>query len=90
MGPQQQPDCSDSTGKCYKANRPADEFLYAPSSGSQKGSQGCGNTMPDLSNLVPFHSEQVKKIFTCPGTSKNKINAILHFMVSVVECLARD
>ena len=22
--------------------------------------QGCGNTMPDLSNLVPFHSGQVK------------------------------
>ena len=22
--------------------------------------QGCGNTMPDLSDLVPFHSGQVK------------------------------
>ena len=23
--------------------------------------QGCGNTMPDLSDLVPFHSGQVEK-----------------------------
>ena len=24
---------------------------------------GCGNTMPDLSDLVPFHSGQVEKNF---------------------------
>ena len=25
--------------------------------------QGCGNTMPDLSDLVPFHSGQVENIY---------------------------
>ena len=26
-------------------------------------SQGCGNTMPDLSDLVPFHSGQVENFY---------------------------
>ena len=25
--------------------------------------QGCGNTMPDMSDLVPFHSGQVKNFY---------------------------
>ena len=25
--------------------------------------QGCGNTMPDLSDLVPFHSGQAKNFY---------------------------
>ena len=25
--------------------------------------QGCGNTMPDLSDLVPFHSGQVESFY---------------------------
>ena len=25
--------------------------------------QGCGNTMPDLSNVVPFHSGQVRNFY---------------------------
>ena len=25
--------------------------------------QGCGNTMPDLSDLVPFHSGQVENFY---------------------------
>ena len=33
--------------------------------GSHDGyaNQGCGNTMPDLSNLVPLHSGQVKNFY---------------------------
>ena len=32
--------------------------------------KGCENTMPDLSDLVPFHSGQVGKFLsTCSGTS---------------------
>ena len=27
------------------------------------GMQGCGNTMPDLSHLVPFHSGQVENFY---------------------------
>ena len=43
---------------------------------------GCGNTMPDLSYLVSFHSGKVKKkLFTCPWTSKKyKVNAILYLI----------
>ena len=26
--------------------------------------QGCGNTMPDLSDLVPFHSGQVRNFYS--------------------------
>ena len=26
-------------------------------------SQGCGNTMPDLSNMVPFHPGQVENFY---------------------------
>ena len=37
--------------------------------------QGYGNTIPDLSDLVPFHSGQV----TCPESSINKNNSILYF-----------
>ena len=44
--------------------------------------QGCGNTMLDLSDLVPFHPGQVKQIlFTCRGTSLNKVNAIQYFIL---------
>ena len=28
----------------------------------------CGYIMPNLLNLVPFHSEQVRFFYTCPGT----------------------
>ena len=47
--------------------------------------------MPDLSNLVLFHSGQVRNfylpalvlgqvLFTCPGTSLKKVNTILYFI----------
>ena len=39
--------------------------------------QGCGNTILDLSNLVPFHSGQVRFLFTSPGTSMMNVNIIL-------------
>ena len=36
-------------------------FTFANRSGQTKFmKQGCGNTMPDLSDLVPFHSGQVE------------------------------
>ena len=31
--------------------------------GGSRGGQGCGNTMPDLSDLVPFHSGQVENFY---------------------------
>ena len=33
--------------------------------------QGCGNTMPDLSDMVPFHP---LFLFTCPWTSTNVLS----------------
>ena len=40
--------------------------------------------MPGLSNLVPFHSGQVKKFpFTCPG----KVNAILYYELTMPCCM---
>ena len=37
--------------------------------------QGCGNTVPDLSDLVPFHSGQVRNLyFTCQFYTSNRIN----------------
>ena len=34
--------------------------------------QGCGNTMPDLSDLVPFHSGQVENLnFLVLGQMQN-------------------
>ena len=45
--------------------------------------QGCGNTMPDLSDLVPFHSGQVE-IFNllAHGQVQNlyKVNEISYFI----------
>ena len=45
--------------------------------------QGCGNTMPDLSDLVPFHSGQVENFnLLVLGQVQNlyKINKILYFI----------
>ena len=45
--------------------------------------QGCGNTMPDLSNLVPFHSGQVKNFnLLVLGQVQNlyKVAKILYFI----------
>ena len=36
--------------------------------------QCCGNTMPDLSDMVPFHPGQVKFLCTCPWTSTNVLS----------------
>ena len=44
-------------------------------------SQGCGNTMPDLSDLVPFHSGQVR-IFGLLVLGQVKID--LQFCISVI------
>ena len=42
--------------------------------------QECGNTMSDLSNMVPFHSGLVKKLlFSCPRISiKQSLCAFLY------------
>ena len=45
--------------------------------------QGCGNIMPDLSDLVPFHSGQVENFnLLVPGQVQNlyKVNKILYFI----------
>ena len=45
--------------------------------------QGCGNTMPDLSDLVPFHSGQVENFnLLVLGQVQNlyKVNKILYFI----------
>ena len=45
--------------------------------------QGCGNTMPDLSDLVPFHSGQVENLnLLVLGQVQNlyKDNKILYFI----------
>ena len=36
--------------------------------------------MPDLSNLVPFHSGQVI-LFTCPGTSLKKFDTTMYLYI---------
>ena len=45
-------------------------------------SQGCGNTMPDLSDLVPFHSGQVENFYllVLGQVQKYKVNKILYFI----------
>ena len=46
-------------------------------------SQGCGNTMPDLSDLVPFHLGQVENFnLLVLGQVQNlyKVNKILYFI----------
>ena len=43
--------------------------------------------MPDLSDLVPFHSGQVLNIFSCPGTSIYKqslCNSVFHFFLIIM------
>ena len=40
--------------------------------------QGCGNTMPDLSDLVPFHSGQVGQV-----QNLYKVNKILYFHILI-------
>ena len=48
-----------------------------------KYEQGCGNTMPDLSDLVPFHSGQVENFnLLVLGQVQNlyKVNKILYFI----------
>ena len=45
--------------------------------------QGCGNTMPDLSDLVPFHSGQVENFnLLVLGQVQNlyNVNKILYFI----------
>ena len=45
--------------------------------------QGCGNTMRDLSDLVPFYSGQVEKFkLLVLGQAQNlyKVNKILYFI----------
>ena len=49
--------------------------------------QGCGNTMPDLSDLVPFHSGQVENFnLLVLGKVQNlyKVNKILHFIFLLI------
>ena len=49
------------------------EVSHAPAETSKfRPNQGCGNTMPDLSNLVPFHSGQVENFnLLVPGQVQN-------------------
>ena len=44
--------------------------------------QGCGNTMPDLSNLVQFHSGQVENFYllVLGQVQMYKVNTILYFI----------
>ena len=41
--------------------------------------QGCGNTMPDLSDLAPFHSGQVENFYllVLGQVQKYKVNTII-------------
>ena len=50
-----------------------------PDSPKVLGRQGCGNTMLDLSDLVPFHQGQVRNFHLIFLPDKYKINTILHF-----------
>ena len=46
--------------------------------------EGCGNTMPDLSDLGPLHSGQV--LLACPGTSlKNLMQFCISFLINCYE-----
>ena len=48
------------------------------------GKQGCGNTMPDLSDLLPFHSGQVENYnLLVLGQVQNlyRVNKILYFIL---------
>ena len=44
--------------------------------------QGCGNTMPDLSDLVSFHSGQVKNFYllVLGQVQMYKVDTILYFI----------
>ena len=44
--------------------------------------QGCGNTMPDLSNLVPLHSGQVENFYllVLGQVQMYKVNTTLYFI----------
>ena len=56
-----------------------------PDQTAPKG-QGCGNTMPDLSDLVPFHSGQVENFNSLVlGQVQNlyKVNKILYFIFCI-------
>ena len=45
-------------------------------------SQGCGNTMPELSDLVPFHTGQVENFYllVLGQVQVYKVNKILYFI----------
>ena len=44
--------------------------------------QGCGNTMPELSDLVPFHSGQIENFYLLilGQVQMYKVNTILYFI----------
>ena len=63
-------------------------LVYLPLESDGAPLQGCGNTMPDLSDLVPFHSGQVKNfnLLVLGQVQKDKckicykVNKILYFI----------
>ena len=60
------------------------QIVNVKQSGSkQLAKQGCGNTMPDLFDLVPFHSGKVENFnLIVLGQVQNlyKVNKILYFI----------
>ena len=57
--------------------------LYNLGAMSLHDKQGCGNTMPDLSNLVPFHSGLVEiSIYLSLDKYKSKYNSVFHILIS--------
>ena len=45
--------------------------------------QGCGNAMPDLSDLVPFHSGQVENFYLLvPWTSTKFVIKLIKLCIS--------
>ena len=49
--------------------------------------QGCGNTMPDSSDLVPFHSGQVENFFllVLGQVQMYKYNSVFHILINYYE-----
>ena len=49
--------------------------------------QECGNTMPDLSDLVPFHPGQVKNFYILVLGQTNNVNAINYYELTMPFCM---
>ena len=58
-------------------------MMWKPGTGRHFLIQGCGNTMPDLSDLVPFHSGQVENFnLLVLGQVQNLLLKLIKFCIS--------